>query len=109
MGAVSKWDARKDDIQRMVNARMTDGEIGDVYGVNAPAIWVVRKRLKIRTKIKRGLPTLKEVFSRSGPEVEPLVGITYTDESGLTVTRYPARFAEGVLRHGDMVMPKRIK
>jgi hypothetical protein len=35
----------------------------------------------------------------------PLKGETYIDESGLTVTRYPARTAAGAFRQDDTVRP----
>jgi hypothetical protein len=39
--------------------------------------------------------SMRPVFGVQGPP--PPVGVTYAEEAGLTVTRYPARYAAGAL------------
>ena len=104
---VSKWDARKDDIQRMVEAGMTDEAIGVIWDASAPTICTVRKRFGILSRFKRKSRPMNEVFAAKDPAPEPLVGETYVDEAGLTVTRYPARWAEGALVQSVTARPRR--
>lgn len=89
---VSKWDDRKADIQRMVEAGMTDEAIGAIWDVSAPTICTVRKRFGILSRFKRKSRPMNKVFSA---QTAPLSGETYIDADGLTVTRHPARYAEG--------------
>ena len=52
----------------------------------------MRKLLGISTTFKRLAPP---AFGAARDLPEPLVGESYVDEAGLTVTRYPARCAAG--------------
>ena len=104
---VSKWDARKDDIQRMVAAGMTDAQIGAEYGRSAQAIFRVRKSFGIPTGNRPGRLRPEAYLAAKDPAPEPLVGETYVDAAGLTVTRYPARWAEGALVQSVTARPRR--
>lgn len=91
----SKWDDREDAIQEMVDEGLTDAEIGDRWGVTGSTIGEVRKRLGIKRSPRKmtGDKGRENLQAFVGPALE---GETYTDEAGLTVTRYPARYAGGL-------------
>lgn len=88
-----KWEERREAIQRMVGEGKTDEEIGVIWDASGPTICEVRKRFGILSRSKRKSKPLNEVFAPQAPALE---GETYTDEAGLTVTRYPARYADGL-------------
>ena len=90
---MGKWTAREAEIRKMVADGLTDDQIGARYGASGSTICTVRKQLRIPTVFKR------KRCAAFGPAIEPvppLVGVTYVDEKGLSVTRYPARYAAGV-------------
>lgn len=84
-GCVDKWAEREDAIREMAKT-MTDEQIGVFYGVTDVTIWRVRHLL--------GIPNTprKRTFKPTPPKpTEP--EMTY-EENGVTVRRYPARYAE---------------
>ncbi len=105
---MGKWDAHRADIQRMVDAGDTDAQIGAVYGVSGATIGRARKLLRIpaaydakhKRKPAPGAPPPVEDSST-------LTGVTYVDEAGLTVTRYPARYAANALIQSVTARPRR--
>ena len=103
----SKWEARKPEIQRMVTAGMTDEEIGAEYGVVGQTIYNVRLRFGIASNFRRKRKTSREIFAPQEATQVPPEGETYTDKAGLTVTRYPARWARNALMRGCTARPRR--
>lgn len=102
----SKWDDRRPTIQRMVIEGKSDAEIGLVYDVTGATICKLRKRFRIASNFKHAVKGAKVTATPVPPE-PPLVGITYVDEVGLTVTRYPARYAIGGGLQPFTARPKR--
>jgi hypothetical protein len=66
---------------------------------HAPTIvhWITGKRPGISTNDKPAPESMRQVFGVPDPPPPPLVGVTYGDEAGLTVSRNPARYAAGAL------------
>ena len=102
-----EWDARKADIQRMVDAGMTDAEIGAKYGKSGWAMHHIRKKLGIPSNFRpQGNRFQKHMDAATAPE--PLVGEPYfNEELGRIVIRYPARYAEGALVQSVTARPRR--
>ena len=90
----NKWEGHRAIIQELSDKGMTDAQIGQVLGLEGSTVCAIRKKLGI-TKKKRKMTGARgrQNLRQQEPAAE---GETYTDEAGLTVTRYPARFAEGV-------------
>ena len=66
-------------------------KITDRRGLRASSVpWA--DKWSFRSLFKRVPPA---AFGAARELPEPLVGETYVDEAGLTVTRYPARYAAG--------------
>lgn len=103
----SKWDAHRADIQRMVEAGMNDAQIGAEYGKSAQAIFRVRKNFGIPTGNRPGRNRPEAYLASQKSAPEPLVGETYIDKAGQTVTRYPARYAAGALIQSVTARPRR--
>ena len=101
----ANWEERREAIRRMVDADMTDGQIGAEFGVTGVTICRVRKDLGIDRPLRK-MTAEQARANFLGTAPEPLVGTTYVDENGLTVTRYPARFA-GDLPPRVTARPKR--
>jgi hypothetical protein len=88
---VGKWESRREEIQRMVDAGKPDEHIGVVYGVTKSSIYQVRLRLKIKRPAVK-----KSSYLVKAPQPELLPGEPYLDpELGVMVTPYPARYAAG--------------
>ena len=104
---MGKWDAHRADIQRMVEAGMTDVQIGAEYGKSGQAMFRVRKNFGIPTGNRPGRIRPEAYYAAKDPAPEPLVGETYVDKAGLTITRYPARYAEGALIQSCTARPRR--
>lgn len=91
----------------MVEAGMNDAQIGAEYGKSAQAMFQVRKKLGIPTGIRPGRNRSETQFVSQELAPAPLVGETYIDKAGQTVTRYPARYAAGALIQSVTARPRR--
>lgn len=99
----SKWTCRLDLIRQMVADHKSDAEIGGLWEVTGATIYQVRQKYKIMRFHVRRKPTP----ARTPDTTTPLVGEPYVDAEGLTVTRYPARYAAGVEMQVITARPRR--
>jgi hypothetical protein len=96
----TEWEARRAVIQRLVDADLTDAEIGAEIGLDGWAVRRVRKLLGIASAFKQG--QRRPVVPPRAPD--PVA--TYTDESGRTVTVYPTLYADGAFTQGCTARPR---
>ena len=103
----SEWVDRKADIERMVEAEMTDEEIGSKCGKTGPAMFHIRKKLGIPSNYRPvGNRFQKNIDALDTPE--PPIGEPYfNEELGRIVIRYPKRWAAGALVQAVTARPKR--
>lgn len=86
---MGKREDREAAIRRLVDKGSSDEAIAEVLGIKKSTVASYRSVWGIRrndASVPNPAPPLMP---------EPLIGETYTDADGLTVTRYPARFAGG--------------
>lgn len=76
------WKALRGDIQALVDAGLTDEQIGQAFGVSSAHMCSVRSRLGIAARRKRGRQP--EELPAPPPELP-----SYTDEDGNVVKRCP--------------------
>lgn len=92
----------------MVDNGLTDDQIGVVYGVSGASVCRARKQLRIPAQYNAQFRRKPPVCFGAPPEPPPmLVGETYVDSTGLTVTRYPARYAAGAEMQSVTARPRR--
>jgi hypothetical protein len=104
---VSIWEGRREIIQQGVDDGLTDEKIGTLLGgLSGASVCRGRKILGIKTRWKRSKKSVAEVFHKPA-EAAPAELETYIDESGLTVTRCPTRYADGAGMQAVTARPRR--
>lgn len=105
MGENVEWSVELvSEVARMAGLGWTDTEIAVTLKTDKDVIRSVRR--------KHDIPSEANPVRQPGKapiKPEPPAGETYIDESGLTVTRYPARYATGALIQTVTARPRRGK